>query len=260
MKRIRAFEAFEAFKASEAFEAFDTHFNKELKMQYTDLFKTETAIREYGTPGISSKRNIDKTWHFYHVTGHSFNDDKIYNFESANYRHNLLSDLCLKNNVHLIMDVIKPTHSHELLVTDSFDSLSKVLKTTNSKVSHFIKMSRPKKYGIAGVKVFSERPAYQPVKNHVHLLYLVKYFFENCRELETCGKKVPFNCFDQIEKGFYPPDVEKLYLSIYKISFSSILSKCKVLTTSQFLSFCKETSREFTKEDEINLFKNKQTL
>lgn len=212
---------------------------------------------EFIAPGNTSKGFINRDGHFYHVTSHSFNDDKIYNFVTATYRHNMLTQIASKNGVLIILDVIKPTHSHELLMAKSFNQISNVMKIVNTKVAHFIRTEKPNKYAIKGMRVFRERPAYQVVESYSHLLYLFKYFYENCSELEKTGKQMPYNCFEQIKKGYikgYHPD---LIETLCNLSYEDIMHKCKTMNKNEFFEFCKEYYKDISPEKERKMFFSK---
>ena len=79
--------------------------------------------------------NIDKTGYFYHVVTKSWNGDRIFNKEIADYRHNLLCKLCGDAGITILFSVTMPNHTHEVFMVPSWEALAQVIRLLNSRVS-----------------------------------------------------------------------------------------------------------------------------
>lgn len=208
--------------------------------------------------GTTSKGKIDKTGTFYHVTSHSFNDEKIYGFNSALYRENLLFSACKRHNVQLIFSTVQPTHSHDVFMCNKIEDIMGVMRETNHKVSHYLMTNNPKHYSIPGIKVFQERPAYQKVSTFQHLLFLAKYLYDNGENLRKQGKKVPYCCFDELERGFFNNYPKELYPALFQIEISEIIKNCKEMSKDEFRQFCTEKYIDIDKSIEEEFFSSKR--
>lgn len=219
-----------------------------------DLFSNYLSIDE-NRSATSSKGKIDRNGHYYHVTSHSFNEDQIYSFEVSLRRQNLLFKACRDNGVLVLFSTIQPTHTHDVFFAQSITDIMKVMQIVNTKVAHFVKVKNPKRYSLPGIKVFEESPNYQVIKNHVHLLYLAKYLFDNSKDLRDQGKKPPYCCFDEMERGFFNNYKKQAYLDILGMDISLIIEKCKSLSKKEFMSFAESLYKDIPVESENKKFK-----
>jgi len=205
----------------------------------------------------SSRGKINKTGTCYHITSHSFNSERIFNFETALYRENLLFNISKMYGVRVVFSAVQPTHTHDVILCKNIADAMKIVKSLNCKVSRFIKKRNPKHYSIPGVRVFQERPAYRIVETYSHLLYLAKYLFDNGEELRKQNKKPPYCCFDEIERGFYNNFPREIYTTIFGLDVQDILCKCKELSKEEFKEYSNQFFKTVDKSMEFQFFHTK---
>jgi len=218
------------------------------------LFDLLPEIESNGGVSTSSEGKVNKTGTCYHITSHSFNSERIFNFETAQYRENLLLNISKMYRVRVVFSAVQPTHTHDVVFCRNFDDVMKVFRSLNCKVSRFIKKRNPKHYSIPGVKVFQERPAYRIVETYSHLLFLAKYLFDNGEELRKQNKKPPYSCFDEIQRGFYNNYPKEIYTKIFGLDIQEILNKCKELSKEEFKEYSNEFYRTVDKSEELQFF------
>lgn len=204
--------------------------------------------------GTSANGKIDRTGIVFHVTTHSFNDEKIFNFDTAQYRENLLMSLSRKTGIRVIFSAVQPTHTHDVIMCKTVEDIMKTFKVLNGKVSHYVKLKNPKHYSIAGVRVFRDRPSYQVVESFSHFLFLSKYLFDNGEELRKQNKRPPYCCFDELERGFFNNYPKEIYSKLFKLEIEEIIEKCKTLNKKEFLDFCNEKYKAIDKGMEKHFF------
>jgi len=224
--------------------------------ELNNCFELLPDISEIKDVGTSKNGKIDKTGIFYHVTSHSFNGERIYNFDTSMYRTNLLLSICQQTGVRLFFSAVQPTHSHDVVMCRSIEDLMKTFRLLNSKVAHYIKSKNPKHYAFPGVRVFQFRPAYQIVESYSHLLFLAKYLYDNGEELRKQGKKPPYCCFDELERGFFNNYPKHIYSKVFGLEIEEIIEKCQSLSKNEFMEFCDKLYMNVNKTDEKNFFHN----
>lgn len=134
-------------------------------LSFEKLLNGDKNLQFEPNVGRGSKGNIDKTACFYHVITKSFNGGNIYNWETANYRHTLLSQQCEKRGIKIIFSLTMPNHTHDVFLTPSWDDLVDVLRTVNSKVTQHLRLSDPKKFK-KGVRIIRKYPAFCTSQGH----------------------------------------------------------------------------------------------
>lgn len=211
--------------------------------------------------GKSNKGTIEKNGRFYHVVQRGRNRENIYDDRSARYRHDLLCSQCLKNGVGVLFSVVMPNHTHDLLYSESWDNISKTLKSTNTQVARFIKKSNPKKFKI-DKRVFDERPVYIAIKNIRHLGIAGKYIYENFAEYERQNKFVPFSCFFGMRNDYLPvpPYRKDLYEFIYGLDIQNLCSFFEKASTKDIEKLMENRFSSFSKTNFDALFKINPSL
>lgn len=147
--------------------------------------------------GNSKSCTIDKNGRFYHATQKTWCGLPLFDADIARYRHHMLCELCIKHNVTILYSVVMPTHTHDVLYSDSWRNISTVLQIINSCVVRYASKRHEKR---KGYPMFCERPQYTVVKDIQHLHFLGKYVYDNASSLKIEGRTVPFDCFWMFEK------------------------------------------------------------
>ena len=187
-----------------------------------DLFKDEVESKK--TVGKAVWGNIDKSAYFHHVVTKSWNGDRIFNREVAEYRHNLLCKLCDGKGVTLMFSVTMPNHTHDILLTPDWSVLAEVIRVLNSHVSPVVKRNYPERFQ-RGRPVFNRNPDYVALHDPVALLCAGKYVFDNPAYLKEQNQYVPHSCFWMLERGYLvTPYDEKVLQKIFGLSAKALFA------------------------------------
>ena len=181
--------------------------------------------------------NIDKTGYFYHVVTKSWNGDKIFNKEIADYRHNLLCTLCGEAGITILFSVTMPNHTHDVFLTPNWEALSEVIRVLNSRVSIMVRKLMGNRIS-KGRPVFSKSPAYVVLRDPVAVMCEGKYVFDNPAYLRAEKQFVPHSCFWMFEKNHfvYPYD-ERLFKKLFYMRGDEIYALFSEKSPQEVLAF-----------------------
>lgn len=179
---------------------------------------------------------LDKEGHFYHVTQQGYNYNSIFSLDIAKYRTHMMFNLCEKNHVIPLCNVIMPNHTHDLFYCQSFADIAKVMRLLNSLVSKSVKREKSLNNRKHYDPVFMTLPSYERISEKRHLFFLFKYFYDNPKYLKEEGKFVPFTCFDMWEKEYYKPYKEQAFRILFDKSIKQITDMCSSMTKEQFMT------------------------
>ncbi|MBO6048357.1 MAG: transposase [Spirochaetales bacterium] len=188
-------------------------------VDYTMLLKKPRAGEIEEKIGRASNRNIDKTGVFYHVITKSQNGDNIFLAKGAGeYRHNLLCRLCEERGITILFSVTMPNHTHDVLLSYDWETISEVYKILNTNTSKFIRAANPGKYP-KGLKIIRRHPAYIVIRDVIYLFVLGKYIFDNPEYLRKDGRFVPYDCFWMFRtEHFNNAYDERIYKALFSLS------------------------------------------
>ena len=193
--------------------------------------------------------NVDKSGFFYHVVTKSWNGDKIFNKEIADYRHNLLCKLCGEAGITILFSVTMTNHTHDVFLTPSWEALSVVMRVLNSRVSMMVRKLLDNKIS-KNRPVFSKGPSYIVLKDPVAVMCEGKYVFDNPAYLRAEKQFVPHSCFWMFEKNhFVFPYDEKLFQKLFGMSGDEIFALYSQKTPSEVRAFAQARFANWTKED-----------
>ncbi len=224
-------------------------------MNYKDLLAQETTFEV-----IPIRRAVDKNGHFYHAVQRAANRDNIFDIELARYRHNLLCRICAMHNVTIIACVVMSNHTHDLLMANSWEDISTVLRMVNTTVSHYLRKKNPKKY-TNGRRIFEDYPYYRAIHDIVALMIAIKYIFDNAKALEVKGTIIPFSCFWNMSKGYLSKPYNKtLYEKLFNLKDVELYNFLNTNEMSNVRKLSIERFKHWTKQDNNNVFKRDPTL
>ena len=187
-----------------------------------DLFKDEVESKK--TVGKAVWGNIDKSAYFYHVVTKSWNGDRIFNREVAEYRHNLLCKLCGDKGVTMLFSVTMPNHTHDIVMTPDWAVLSEVIRLLNTHVSPVVKRNYPERFR-RGRPVFNSSPAYMALHDPIALLCTGKYVYDNPAYLREENRNAPHSCFWMFNRGYLAsPYDEKVLQKIFGLSARDVFT------------------------------------
>ena len=200
-------------------------------------------------------RTIDKNGRFYHVVQRASNKDNIYDKELAKYRENLLCRICALYDITILFSVVMKNHSHDIVMAEAWELISKATKQVNSAVSKQVRNKNPKKYS-NGRRVFASRPYYRAIHDIVDLHVVSKYTFDNVAKVEEMGGFVPYSCFWTMEKGIVVrPYNKELYPLLFQMSETDLCKFFKENDISTVRKLTIEHFRDWTQEDNDRFFK-----
>ena len=197
--------------------------------------------------GKSVWGNIDKTGFFYHVVTKSWNGDKIFTKEIADYRHNLLCKLCGEAGITILFSVTMTNHTHDVVMTPSWEVLSDVMRVLDSRVSILVRKLLENRISRKR-PVFSRGPAYIVLRDPVSVMCEGKYAFDNPAYMRAEKQFVPHSCFWMFEKNYfvYPYD-EKVYLKLFGMRGDEIYALYSEKSASEVRAFAQSRFANWTK-------------
>jgi len=151
--------------------------------------------------GISTRRNVDENWKFYHVVQRAYRRYHILIGNTAWYYHSLTESKCAKYGVLIVCQVIMSNHIHEILYSEDVMNISRLKQMAGSKVSVFMNKTRLENKKKPLEHLFDSRPGFVPIKNRVQLLITLKYIWDNDLELRKIGEKASYSSFENWKAG-----------------------------------------------------------
>ena len=212
--------------------------------------------REERFPEFESEHSgkSDRTGICYHVVTQSWAKETIFYNDVAQYRHNLLCQLCADRKVVIVFSVANPNHTHEVFLVPDWNTLASAMRLLNTNVSKYIRRQYPNKVK-NGKKVFRDNIAYFCVKDIVYLFYLGKYIYDNPMYLKEAGRPVPYSCFWMFESGHLKePYREDVYRELFGLSYTDVYRIYSTMTKKEVLQYAQERFRSWTKEMNERLF------
>lgn len=201
--------------------------------------------------------NVDKSGFFYHVVTKSWNGDKIFNKEIADYRHNLLCKLCGEAGITILFSVTMTNHTHDVFMTPSWEALSVVMRVLNSRVSIMVRKLLDNKIS-KNRPVFSKGPSYIVLKDPVAVMCEGKYVFDNPAYMRAEKQFVPHSCFWMFEKNhFVFPYDEKLFQNLFGMRGDEIFALYSQKTPAEVRAFAQARFADWTKEEIEAVFHRK---
>lgn len=192
--------------------------------------------------------NIDKTGYFYHVITKSWNGDRIFNKEIADYRHNLLCKLCGDAGITILFSVTMPNHTHEVFMTPSWEALAEVIRLLNSRVSIQIRKIFGNRFS-KNRHIFTRCPAYVVLRDPIAIMCEGKYIFDNPAYLRSENQFVPHSCFWMFEKNYfvYPYD-ERVFMEILGMRGDEIYALYSRKNAEEVRALAQSRYSKWTKE------------
>ncbi len=219
-------------------------------LDFNELMKKETN-------GLSQPKRTktDKNGRIYHATQRAAGKEFIFDKEVGKYRHNILCRICARFNVKIIFSVVMGNHTHDVLMAENVDTISKVLRLVNSAVSHKIREQNPHKY-INGKRVFESRPFLRAIKDIVSLTTVGKYDYDNVKHVLGKGEFVPYDCFWAFKKGIVVKPYDKdLYPALFGMSEKELCDFYEANDAQVVAKLAKERFKDWTKLDNDRFFK-----
>ena len=191
--------------------------------------------------------NIDKTGFFYHVVTKSWNGDRIFNKEIADYRHNLLCKLCGDAGITIVFSVTMTNHTHEVFMTPSWETLAEAIRLLDSRVSILIRKAFGNRLS-RNRPVFARCPAYIVLRDPIALMCEGKYIFDNPAYLRAENQFVPHSCFWMFEKNHfvYPYD-EKVFLEIFGMRGDEVYALYSQKTAEEVRAYAQSRFSKWSK-------------
>ena len=197
--------------------------------------------------GKSIWGNIDKTGFFYHVVTKSWNGDKIFTKEIADYRHNLLCKLCGEAGITILFSVTMTNHTHDVFLTPSWKVMSEVMRVLNSRVSVMVRKLMENRIS-KNRPVFSKGIAYIVLRNPVAVLCEGKYVFDNPAYMRAEKQFVPHSCFWMFEKNYFVfPYDEKVFQKLFGMRGDEIHTLYSTENASEVRAFAESRCGNWTK-------------
>lgn len=190
--------------------------------------------------GTAKNHNIETNAVFYHVIQQVDNRINLFSIDSAKHRDLLMKSVCQNMGILPIMNVIMPSHTHDVFLTDDVKKIGIMLRNVNRGTSVFIQKERLLKYGKKPDKVFSRYPGFKPIKSREQFFNLIKYLYDNPSYLKSQGLFVPYSCFDYWEKGYYKPYDINVFQKLFELTIEDIIKYCKELDKVQFSQLAKK--------------------
>lgn len=179
----------------------------------------------------------------------------MFNRDIASFRHTMLCRLCIEFNVVILFSVTMPNHTHDVLLSDSWDNIANVYKCLNSAVSKYVYKKDPKRKE-KGKPVFNSRPTYSIVTTVNYLFFLGRYLLWNVEQLESEGRFVPYSCFWMFEKGHFSEPYKKgIYKELFGFEANELLDLYKTHSKKEVFEMAKTLFSDWTQEmnDEVFL-------
>jgi len=151
--------------------------------------------------GVSTQRNVDSNWKFYHVVQRAYRRYHIFNGNAAWYYHSLTESKCAKYGVLIICQVIMSNHIHEILYAEDLKNISRLKAMAGNRTSTFVNRNRFENNKKPFDHLFDSRPGFVPIRNRVQLLVTLKYIMDNDLELRKIGEKASYSSFDNWKDG-----------------------------------------------------------
>lgn len=193
--------------------------------------------------GTSKNRLIDRNGIFYHVIQQTDNRTNLFSGDAARHRDGLLKNMCPGLGIVPIINVIMPTHTHDVFLTDDVEKIRFLFRNLNRGTFVFIRNERAEKFRQSIQTVFANQPGYVVIKTREQFFCLIKYLYDNPAYLRQNGEFIPYSCFDAWEKGYFKPYKIELFYQIFGIKIEEILKYCHDLNKDEFYSFAKEKYR-----------------
>ena len=192
--------------------------------------------------------NIDKTGYFYHVVTKSWNGDRIFNKEIADYRHNLLCKLCGDAGITILFSVTMPNHTHEVFMVPSWEALAQVIRLLNSRVSIQIRRVFGNRLS-KNRHIFSRCPAYMVLRDPVAVICEGKYIFDNPEYLRAENQFVPNSCFWMFEKNYFVfPYDEKIFSELFGMRGDELYLLYSQKSAEEVRAFAQSKFSKWTRE------------
>ena len=211
----------------------------------SDLINREERFPE-GDSSNSGKS--DRTGICYHVITQSWAKETIFYNDVAQYRHNLLCQMCSDRNIIIVFAATNPNHTHEVFLVPDWQTLASMMRVLDTNVSKFIRRQYPNKVR-NGKKLFREEIAYYCVRDIQYLFYLGKYIHDNPLYLKEAGKPIPFTCFWMFENGYLKePYREDVYKGLFGMSYRDVYQVYSTMTKKEVKQYAQERFKGWTKE------------
>lgn len=222
-----------------------------------NIFCEELALEkseDTNAVGTAKKKTIEPNGVFYHVIQQMDNRSGLFSADAARHRDALLKSQCITLGIKPLINVVLPTHTHDVFLTDDVKKISMLFANVNRGTPVFIRKERKSKGKRDVEKVFSKSIGYVAIKTRAQFFILFKYLYDNPSYLKDSGDFVPYSCFDAWEKGYFKPYNTKIWKQLFGMEVDEILKKCRTMDKTQFQ---KEAYKLFKDSEEVSnsLFK-----
>ena len=210
-----------------------------------DLIRTDDLY-----PGLNEAlpENRDRAGNCYHVITQAWAKETIFYVDVAQYRHNLLCQLCSDRGIVIVFSATNPNHTHEVFIVPDWKILASVMRLLNTNVSKYIRRQYPNKVK-NGKKLFKEDITYIGVRDITHLFYLGKYIHDNPMYLKAAGKPIPFSCFFMFESGHLKePYREDVYMELFGLTYQEVYRIYSTMSKQDVKQYAQRRFADWTKE------------
>ncbi len=222
-----------------------------------DLIKDDELYPELNE---ALPENRDRNGTCYHVITQAWAKETIFYADVAQYRHNLLCEMCADRRIVIVFSAANPNHTHDVFIVQDWKKLASVMRVLNTNVSKYIRRQYPNKVK-NGKKLFKEDIAYIRVRDIVHLFYLGKYIHDNPLYLKAAGKPIPFSCFFMFENGYLKePYREDVYKELFGLTFQEVYRIYSTKSKQEVLKYAQERFSGWTREMNERFFSKPRTV
>lgn len=190
--------------------------------------------------GTSQNGLVEPNGILYHVIQQTDNRTNLFSLEAAKHRDWLIKNACPEYEILPVINVIMPTHTHDVFLTNDVKKISAMLKNVNRGTAVFIRKERELKYKQKTQEVFAKYPGFVAIKNRLQFICLIKYLYDNPAYLKASGDFVPYSCFDAWEKGYFKPYNMQVFNQILNKDIAEILPLCKKMNKEQFREYAEK--------------------
>ncbi len=196
----------------------------------------------------SEKSMVDKTGYFYHAITKTFDNGTVFYKDVADYRHNMLCNLCEERGITILFSVTMQNHTHDIFLTPDWNLLSETLRILDLNLSKQLRRRYPKRFK-KGVRVFRRHPTYVVIRDIKTLFYEGKYVYDNPEYLKKANKLVPHSCFWMFENGYFATAYdETLYRKLFDLDPKELADLYQKLSKDEVRKYAAEHFSNWTEE------------
>lgn len=216
---------------------------------------TEKNLGTIQNVGTFRNGNIKTNCRFMHIIQRTANSRAILPQYAGKYI-NVISSCCSKYDVVPICSVVMPSHTHDIMYSDSVYNISKLRSNACRVISQSYRTDSKNRGFLVPDHLMERSPRYVAIENRAQLLQTMKYIKDNDLYLRNDGNRSPYSCFDKWEKNYFKPFCLEIPESLFEISreeLVALLQKPKDEVARFAERFLKA---KYLEEDKIIFFKH----